>query len=209
MECFKQLTANKLAALNHGTIKSPIPGREAQTVLQKCRKWAGRVGEIKISDDSNPVIAIQLSGVDTESILEQAKIHDNDGARRKLTKDLLFEAFGVQDDNQLFIEHPFAWRGTRRTVEVMFQNIREISDFTTFEARGDDWKVLVDFPFDQGNHSPASDRARIQEYEATGNATQTLCWLPYFFSPVGPARTGNLGDSRTRTESDDRFTSFQ
>ncbi|MDF5828188.1 hypothetical protein P4233_11030 [Pseudomonas aeruginosa] len=113
--------------------------------MQKCRKWAGRVGEIKISDDSNPVIAIQLSGVDTESILEQAKIHDNDGARRKLTKDLLFEAFGVQDDNQLFIEHPFAWRGTRRTVEVMFQNIREISDFTTFEARGDDWKVLVDF----------------------------------------------------------------
>ncbi|EPW8643381.1 phage resistance protein [Pseudomonas aeruginosa] len=208
VECFKQLTANKLAALNHGTIKSPIPGREAQTVLQKCRKWAGRVGEIKISDDSNPVIAIQLSGVDTESILEQAKIHDNDGARRKLTKDLLFEAFGVQDDNQLFIEHPFAWRGTRRTVEVMFQNIREISDFTTFEARGDDWKVLVDFPFDQGNHSPASDRARIQEYEATGNATQTLCWLPYFFSQSAQRELGTLVTLEHVLKSDDRFASF-
>ncbi len=207
-ECFKQLTANKLAALNHGTIKSPIPGREAQTVLQKCRKWAGRVGEIKISDDSNPVIAIQLSGVDTESILEQAKIHDNDGARRKLTKDLLFEAFGVQDDNQLFIEHPFAWRGTRRTVEVMFQNIREISDFTTFEARGDDWKVLVDFPFDQGNHSPASDRARIQEYEATGDATQTLCWLPYFFSQSAQRELGTLVTLEHVLKSDDRFASF-
>ena len=208
VECFKQLTANKLAALNHGTIKSPIPGREAQTVLQKCRKWAGRVGEIKISDDSNPVIAIQLSGVDTESILEQAKIHDNDGARRKLIKDLLFEAFSVQDDNQLFIEHPFAWRGTRRTVEVMFQNIREISDFTTFEARGDDWKVLVDFPFDQGNHSPASDRARIQEYEATGNATQTLCWLPYFFSQSAQRDLGTLVTLEHVLKSDDRFASF-
>lgn len=121
---------------------------------------------------------------------------------------MLFEAFGVQDDNQLFIEHPFAWRGTRRTVEVMFQNIREISDFTTFEARGDDWKVLVDFPFDQGNHSPASDRARIQEYEATGNATQTLCWLPYFFSQSAQRELGTLVTLEHVLKSDDRFTSF-
>jgi hypothetical protein len=194
--------------LNHGTIKSPIPGREAQTVLQKCRKWAGRVGEIKISDDGNPIIAIQLSGVDTESILEQAKIHDNDGARRKLIKDLLFEGFGVQDDNQLFIEHQLWWRGTRRTVEVMFQNIREISDFTTFEARGDDWKILVDFPFDHGNHSPASDRARIQEYEETGNATQTLCWLPYFFSQSAQRDLGTLATLEHVLKSEDRFVSF-
>ncbi|MNK83918.1 hypothetical protein D3C87_1037530 [compost metagenome] len=208
VDCFKQLTANKLAALNHGTIKSPIPGREAQTVFQKCRKWAGRVGEIKISEDGNPIISIQLSGVDTESILEQAKIHDNDGARRKLIKDLLFEGFGVQDDNQLFIEHQLWWRGTRRTVEVMFQNIREISDFTTFEARGDDWKILVDFPFDQGNHSPASDRARIQEYEETGNATQTLCWLPYFFSQSAQRDLGTLATLEHVLKSEDRFVSF-
>lgn len=208
VECFKQLTANKLAALNHGTIKSPIPGREAQSVLQKCRKWAGRVGEIKISDDANPLIAIQLSGVDTESILEQAKIHDNDGARRKLVKDLVFEAFGVQDQNQLFIEHPFFWRGTRRSVEVMFQNIREIADFTTFEARGDDWKVIVDFPFDQGGRSPADDKARIQEYEATGNATRTLCWLPYFFSKQAQNDLGMLVVLEHVLKTEDRFSSF-
>lgn len=208
VECFKQLTANKLAALNHGTIRSPIPGREAQTVLQKCSKWAGRVGEIKISDDSNPVISIQLSGVDTESILEQAKIHDNDGARRNLINELLFEAFGIKNENQLFIEHGFTWRGTPRSVDVIFQNIREISDLTVFEARGDDWKVIIDFPFDQGNHSPASDRARIQEYEATDNATQTLCWLPYFFSQSSLRELGTLVILEHVLKSDDRFASF-
>jgi len=208
VECFKQLTANKLAALNHGTIKSPIPGREAQTVLQKCRKWAGRVGEIKISDDANPLIAIQLSGVDTESILEQAKINDTDGARRKLVKDLVFDAFGVQDDNQLFIEHSIQWRGTRRNVEVMFQNIREITDNTVFEARGDDWKLIVDFPFDSGTHSPADDKVRIQNYEDTGNATQTLCWLPYFLSQSAQQDLGTLVILEHVLKSDDRFNSF-
>ena len=208
VECFKQLTANKLAALNHGTIKSPIPGQESRTVLNKCRKWAGQVGEIKISDDTNPIIAIQLSGVDTESILEQAQIHDNDGARRKLVKDMVFEAFGVEDNNQLFIEHPILWQGTRRNVEVLFQNIREISDATTFEARGDDWKVIIDFPFDKDNHSPADDKARIQEYEDSGGSARTLCWLPKFLSQTAQRELGTLVRLEYILKNDERFNSF-
>jgi len=209
VECFKQLTSNKLAALNHGTIKSPLPGREAGIVLQKCNKWAGRVGEIKISkDEANPTISIQLSGVDTESILEEAKIHDSEGARRKLVKDIVFEAFGVRDDNQLFLEHKLLWRGTHRNVEVMFQNIREISDDTTFEARGDDWKVIVDFPFDKDSHSPADDKARIQNYEANGNSARTMCWLPYFFSQDAQRDLGTLVTLEYILKNDERFSSF-
>lgn len=139
----------------------------------KCRKWAGQVGEIKISDDAQPVIGIQLSGVDTQGILEQAQIHDNDGARRKLIQDMIFEAFGIQGDGQLFNEHSLLWRGTRRSVEVSFQNIREITDATTFQAREPDWKVIIGFPFDAG-HAPADARARVQEYEARGQGTRTL-----------------------------------
>ncbi len=154
VESFKQLTATKLAALNHGTIRSPIPGQEARTVLNKCRKWAGQVGEIKISEDSNPSIGLQLSGVDTESIIEQARINDNDGNRRRLVREMVFEAFGIRDDNQLFVDHEWLWRGTRRRVEVLFQNIVEISDDSYFEARGDDWKVIIDFPFDSAGFSP-------------------------------------------------------
>jgi hypothetical protein len=209
VESFKQLTSHKLAALNHGTIKSPIPGREAQAVLTRCRRWAGQVGEIKISEDSsNPTIAVQISGVDTESILEQAQIHDNDGSRRKMIKDLVFEAFGIHDDGQLFIEHRWLWRGTWRHVDVLFQNIREIDDFNTFEANGDDWKLIVDFPFDTGNHSPADDRARVQEYLDTSNTTRTLCWLPYFLSQSAQRDLGILVRLDYVLRSDDRFSSF-
>ena len=208
IECFKQLSANKLAALNHGTIKSPIPGREAQTVLQKCRKWAGQVGEIKISDDANPVIGIQLSGVDTESIIEQARINDNPGNRRRLIKDMVFDAFGIRDSGQLFVEHEWLWRGTRRRVEVLFQNVREISDNSYFEARDDEWKMIIDFPFDDGNYSPADDQARVREYEEQNGQAHTLCWLPYFLSEGMQKNLGKLVILEDILKSDDRFNQY-
>lgn len=209
VECFKQLTAQKLAALNHGTIKSPIPGREAQAVLTRCQRWGGQVGEIKVSEkSSNPTIGIQIAGVDTESILEQAQIHDSDGSRRKMIKDLVFEAFGIHDDGQLFIEHRWLWRGTWRHVDVLFQNVREIDDFNTFESNGDDWKLIVDFPFDTGNHSPADDRARVQEYLDADRSSHTLCWLPYFLSQSAQRDLGILVRLDYVLKSDDRFSSF-
>ena len=42
VESLKALTPLRLAALNHGTIRSPIPGQEAQIVLAKMRKWRAR-----------------------------------------------------------------------------------------------------------------------------------------------------------------------
>ncbi len=205
VESFKQLTATKLAALNHGTIRSPIPGQEARTVLNKCRKWAGQVGEIKISEDSNPSIGLQLSGVDTESIIEQARINDNDGNRRRLVREMVFEAFGIRDGNQLFVDHAWLWRGTRRQVEVLFQNIVEISDDSYFEARGDDWKLIIDFPFDSAGFSPTDDQARVRDFEGRGGQARTLCWLPYFFSAEAQKNLGKLVVLEDILKSDDSF----
>ena len=80
----KNLTATRLAALNHGSIRTPIEGREGQEVLRRCRAWAAEIGEVRIGDDpANPTITLQLSAVDTESILADADRHDNAGNRRR------------------------------------------------------------------------------------------------------------------------------
>ncbi len=82
VEVLRGLTPARLAALNHGTVRSPIPGQESQMVLSKCRHWAGQVGEIKVSDDgANPVVSLHIVGVDTEGVLENAKVLDNYGNR--------------------------------------------------------------------------------------------------------------------------------
>jgi hypothetical protein len=157
----KALTAQRLAALNHGTIRSPIPGRETQDVLRKCKEWAADIGEIKVTDDTNSLISIQVTGVDIEPIVRgPAASSDNPGNRRRRVREMLFEQLGVTDTNDLFATYAVLWRGTKREVEVLFENVREMSD-EKLRGRPGTWTVVIDFPFDDPRFTPADDLARL------------------------------------------------
>jgi hypothetical protein len=189
VESLKALTAQRLAALNHGSVKSPIPGREAQDVLKKCRDWAGEVGELKITDEQNPVISIQVTGVDIEPIVKSAEGHDNTGNRRRKIREMLFGELGIPDSNELFTRFSFWWRGTLREVEVLYENVRELAD-DRLRGREGTWTVILDFPFDEPNRTPADDIARLERY--TGEGSQTLVWLPAFLSEKALKDLGRL-----------------
>ena len=103
----RALTAPRLAALNHGSVISPVPGREGGLVLQKLRGWAARVGEIRVSDDQTPIVSLQISGVDIEPILANAAHADNDGTRRTRLQKILFEALNIAADGTLLGAQPF------------------------------------------------------------------------------------------------------
>jgi hypothetical protein len=189
VESLKGLTAQRLAALNHGTFRSPIPGREAQDVLRKCRDWASEIGEIKVTEDQNPVISIQVTGVDIEPILRAAEANDNAGNRRKKIREALFEQLGIPDAGALFTTYDFVWRGTRREVELLYENVREMTD-DRLRGRSGVWSVVIDFPFDDANFGPADDLARLGAYR--GGDTRTLVWLPSFLSSKAQADLGRL-----------------
>ncbi len=189
VEALKALTAQRLAALNHGTIRSPIPGQEAQLVLRKIKEWASEVGEIKFGDDQNPVISIQITGVDLEPILRAAETNDNEGNRRKLIRDILFKQLGFGDSSGLFTQHRFSWRGTPRDVDVLYENVRLLAD-DRLKGRGDTWTVVFDYPFDEGNRTPQDDIAQLNEYR--GGPARSLVWLPSFLSPRAQQDLGRL-----------------
>jgi hypothetical protein len=182
VEPLRGLTAERLAALNHGTIKTPIPGREGQEVLRRCRTWAASVGEIRIGSEANPTISVQLAGVDTEGIIQQASGIDNPGNRVRRVREMLFEQMGIEDPGELMLFHNFPWRNTTRTCEIVFQNIRELPD-ASLDNRDDDWKLVIDWPFDEPGRGPRDDLSKIQAYnQAHANGARTLCWIPAFFS---------------------------
>lgn len=189
VESLKGLTAHRLTALNHGTFRSPIPGREAQDVLRKCRDWASEIGEIKITDDQNPIISIQVTGVDIEPILRAAEANDNTGNRRRRIRDTIFNELGIEDSTGLFITYECTWRGTKREIELLYENVREMTD-DRLRGRSGAWSVVLDFPFDEANFSPNDDLARLAEYR--GGDTRTLVWLPSFLSNKALADLGRL-----------------
>jgi hypothetical protein len=182
VESLRSLNAERLAALNHGSIRTPIPGREGQEVLRRCRTWAASVGEIRIGEETNPTLSVQLSGVDTESIIKQAEGEDRQGNRIQRVRQMLFEQVGVHREGEFEQSYELLWKNTKRSCVVLFKNIRELSD-SSLENAGDDWKLVIDYPFDEAGHGPKDDLSKLQAFKnAHPNGAKTLCWVPAFFS---------------------------
>lgn len=194
VDALSGLTPMKLAALNHGTIRSPIQGQEGRLVLQRLQKWAAQIGEIKISEDShNPLISLQLIGVDTEGILENAKINDNVGARIQKVRSIIFNQLGITDEESLLPPtRDMVWRGTKRSCEILFRNVRELHE-DNLKASEDTWRIIIDFPFDrETGRTPKDDLARLQDFQDKGLVSDTLVWLPSFLSARGLNDLGKL-----------------
>ena len=183
VESLRGMTAERLAALNHGTISAPIVGGEVQTVSNKVKNWAAQVGEIRVSSDArNPSIAIVLTDVDTDSILKRAEAEDSYGNRVKIIRQIVFqEALGIEEATLFEQGHEFAWRGIGREAQVVFRNVRDMSVDQLANA-ADDWKVVIDFPFDQQNFSPRDDLTKLDECRRAKGSTKTIGWVPAFFS---------------------------
>ncbi len=184
VEALRALTPARLAALNHGTVRSPIPGQESQIVLGKCRQWAAQAGEIKVSDDiASPVISLQIVGVDTESILENAKALDSYGYRVGKVRQLVYGSLGIAGESQDWLPQPheILWRGSRRACEILFRNVREMNPREFFNTDGQ-WRIVIDGPLDEHGHTPRDDRAQVQKFIEKGDPADTLVWLPCFFT---------------------------
>ena len=193
VESLRALTPARLAALNHGSIKSPIQGQEAQMALKKVREWAGRVGQIKIQGEgASTIISLQLSAVDIDAILERAESEDSHGSRQRLLSRMLFESLAVDDKDDLLKVHRFRWRGTERTCEIRLANVCELGD-DHFDNEATDWKLLIDFPFDPGGRTVHDDMAKLDDYRRRKNGlARTLVWLPSFFSEQSQRELGRL-----------------
>lgn len=210
VESLKGLTPLRLAALNHGTIRAPIPGQEASMVLRRVEEWAARVGEICVGgeDGSQKIITVQLSGIDTEGILEKAAADDNVGNRRRLVRKMLFEELGIADRDEATFVYEFLWRCTKRSVHVVYAKVRELSD-DTLRAVDDNWKIVIDWPFDESGYSVSDGLSRIERFQDqyADRPSRTLLWLPSFLTAPALRDLGKLVRLEHILQSDDRFAS--
>ena len=178
----KAMTASKLARLNHGSLRVPIPGTEANLVAQKLREWAAAVGQIQVDGEGDPSVRLVIEGVNVGPILDQARSFDTAGARQRVLRDLLFEAMGedkvLETDKELAID----WRGTRRIGNLVFGNVRKMGAAKLQCREQHDWRLVVDYPFDEPGFGPTHDLDTIREAKEQGGGTWTLVWLPSFFS---------------------------
>jgi hypothetical protein len=176
----RNLTVRRLSALNHGSITSPIPGQETSRVAQKAMRWAARFGEIKVTPEDDPGVRLELVGVDVDSVLASAGHYDTPSERRRLVQELLWEELGVGASDSFVANAELTWRGSRRSVEVLLGVVRDPAELSDDAFRPLDptaWRLVVDFPFDEGSHGSADDRARVGRLVESGFGDRTVCWL--------------------------------
>ncbi len=182
VESLRELTARKIVALNHGYIRALVPGQESTDVIDVVRRWAARYGAIQLTgEEASPVISVRLEGVDIEGVLDNAKTADTFGTRRQQVRTLLCEALGISDEAPLdgVTLLSTVWRGTRRTAELVFGNIRDPNDLgdALFRPSHGGWRVVLGYPIDEPGHTVAQDLTRAAELTGRQPA-HAVCWVP-------------------------------
>ncbi|MEV4501937.1 BREX-2 system ATPase PglY [Streptomyces klenkii] len=180
------LTLARLHALNHGSITTRIAGTEVGRLEQKAKEWAATFPEIKVTGTGpGAVVRLELTGVDLDAVLANAQVHNNQGNRRTKMRSLLKDALGVSDGPGGFDAYDvlnLVWRGTERQVEVVFGNVAEVDSLpeaTLRPSQDDAWRLVVDFPYDEGEFGPMDDLQRLRALrEKPGGDSRTLAWLP-------------------------------
>jgi hypothetical protein len=56
---------------------------------------------------------------------------------------------------------------------------------TQLRSNGTNPKVIIDFPFDDTGHGPEDDQERLDRFVENNDPTNTVCWIPSFFSSPG------------------------
>lgn len=187
----KDLTVSRVVALNHGTLRSTIPGNEVTLAAGRLRDLAAQVGKVRVGDQKDPIVFIKVEGVDLKPIIDSARDHDKPGARKVKLRAMLYTAFGHANWEVPEFDAKVDWRGTRREGSVCFGNVREM-DESRFRVRaGHDFRIVVDYPFDDPGHTPQEDESRVHELREKLDE-RTVIWLPDFFSEAVQADLGML-----------------
>jgi hypothetical protein len=204
----REMTVRRVVDLNHGWLTAKIPGRETTTLIGKLRKWASEVAAIRLGDQAgDPQVAIQLEGVDVRPLLAQAREVDTPQRRRRVLFELLLAA--MEEGGELAqgdLQRREEWRGTKRPGALRFDNVRQLGPDRLRCAEEHDWRIVIDYPFDEGSFGPHDDERVIREFMAEGTGSWTLVWLPSFFSEASNktlgelVRLGHILSSRATTE---------
>lgn len=193
----KDLTASKLAALNFGSVVSMFGGNVSGQVVTLATEWQGKFSEITVGSTADPVINLQLTGVDFDAILAHVTQEDSHANRRRVIRDTLVREIGAVATGSFAGEYTLdhIWRGQKQTADVVFGNIRDKVALPVEALKASDgrWKLVVDFPFDDmDDRGPSDDVERIYTLRQDGILSDTIAWVPHFLTTQRMEDVGKL-----------------
>lgn len=191
VKVLKDLTVSRLFRLNHGTLKVAVPGMEGSLVAGKLRDWAARNLPLHVGSEKDQTVHVRLEGVDIEPILKKYVREDSSGNRQRVLRDLLFDELGIEKVSDTGKEESTNWNKTNRKGRIVFGNVRAIA-FENMRCPDEhDFRLVIDYPFDEPGKTPNDDMNAIEAF-MDKQGSWTLVWLPHFFSESANRLLGEL-----------------
>ena len=188
-----RLTGARIAALNLGSIRSRTV-EPARMVVTRLQELQAEFGELRSEGDQDPVFTLHLNDLDVEPLLDAVGEKDSTGARRIWVKDQVWTALNVRDSGEFVSRREFVWKGTRRTAEFVFANVRDQADAPDLQFTPElpgNVRFVLDYPFDPG-FSPADDVNRVNRLRRSGVEAPTVVWIPLHLTDQRSAQLGRL-----------------
>ncbi len=207
------LDIKRAVNLNHGSIRAPLPGGEAQQALAVLQKLAAEIPEIKITESGaagNPHVAIVPTEHDISSIVSGAAEFESQAAKVQALRRMFFCAVGLDEaatDGQLRPVHECTldWRRTPRTFELLYANVSALSSSELLNE-GESWKLIVDYPLpDAAQQGAPTDRERVAAFRAEGRVSRTILWTPRTFGEALQRDLGKLVRIEALLKSEQNF----
>ena len=138
-----------------------------------------------IGDGGDARVSVDTEGIDVGDIIQQAEARVHHPDRFKLCRELVDDELGLKLGMSTEATWRITWRGTRRKGKVRFCNVRTLQyagGRNEFDAGGDDFLVLIDYPFDEDRTKDREDdRDRLRTVRGRGRQW-AAAWLPSHFN---------------------------
>jgi hypothetical protein len=187
----QSLTVERLVRLNDADVAAGELDRTRMSmVFQDLVELSRKVPALQVTGTGKTaIITITLQGVNFDEILNRARTRvENEHARRKTFFTLLKEVLQLQGKKG-FTEaegndgaYVASWRKTDRKGSVAIGNIRELSYGDFKPKNGEEFRILIDYPWDQPGHTVEEDRQKADKVRRSEGRSPTICWLPRHFS---------------------------
>jgi hypothetical protein len=175
------MTVERLVRLNDAEVTGETDRSKFNKVHQDLLSLSRFVpGTLQLSGQGREaVVSIVLQGVNFGELLDRARSRVAGQKNRLLTAfyGVLLPALGLTRA-ELGEAKEIEWRKTGRKGSIDVKNIRELPN-ADFKVRpGEEFRLLIDYPWDDPGHSVAEDEQRALDMKRRDGSQLTVCWLP-------------------------------
>jgi hypothetical protein len=187
------VTVERLVRLNDAEITGETDRTRIAQAYADIVQLSRKVPALQVlgaGEAASAIVQVNLRGGDLETVLERARQRVDHVNTRFLTfYSVLGELLGGEAKAVLGGNAgskrwtlKVGWRNTKRTGSVLVGNVRELTAATFKPEAGEEFRIIVDYPWDQPPFTVNDDRSKAQSVRRNDGTFFTICWLPRHFT---------------------------